>query len=62
MGMHLVWWCIMILLLIWLFYMSFKTSAKKTHIETPMEILKKRLALGEISKEEYQEKRDLIEK
>ncbi|NHN24785.1 SHOCT domain-containing protein [Flavobacterium jejuense] len=63
MGLHLIWWCIAIVLLICFFlYKSFKNSDKKTTKETPIEILKKRLALGEISKEDYLEKKELIEK
>lgn len=61
-GMHFVWWAIWIIFLIWIFATPYKIPGKRAQKETPLDVLKKRFAAGEISKEEYQEKKDLLEK
>lgn len=54
-GMHFVWWIIWIFFLIWIFFFSSSISFVKSKKEEPLNILKKRFAKGEISKEEYEE-------
>ncbi|WP_339838861.1 SHOCT domain-containing protein [uncultured Flavobacterium sp.] len=61
-GMHFVWWAIWIIFLIWIFATPYKIPGKRAQKETPLDVLKKRFAVGEISKEEYQEKKDLLKK
>ena len=58
-GIFMMLWPILFLVLI--FYIFNKTSQeKKIDIETPLDILKKRYARGDISKEEFEErKKDL---
>lgn len=61
-GMHVIWWCIGLIVLFWIIAKSFNIFGKKTTAtDTPIHILKKRFALGEISKEEFLEKKKLIE-
>lgn len=55
-GMHLFWWVFWIAIIVLLF--SFATPVPKTWArERPMEILQRRYAAGEISTEEYEERR-----
>lgn len=58
-GMHFAWWIVWIVIGIFffLFYSSFFQVTKK---ETPLEILKRRFAEGEITKEEYEEAKKVL--
>jgi len=58
-GMHLIWWVLWIFFLIWIFLIPFGNPRKKKH-ESPLEILKKRFAKGEISKEEFEESKMIL--
>lgn len=54
-GMHLIWWVIWVILLIWIFATPWDIPGQKAKKESPSDILKKRYAKGEISKEEFEE-------
>ena len=60
-GMHFIWWIIWILLLIWIFATPWNIPGHRTKKDTPMDILKKRFANGEISNEEYEEKKKILQ-
>lgn len=59
-GMHLVWWIIWIALLIWIFFIPIDIPYRKSRKEDPFQILKKRFAKGEITKEEYEESKKIL--
>jgi len=61
-GMHLLWWLIWIILLVWIFVLPYRIPGEKTKKDSPLDILRKRFASGEITKEEYQEKKEILEK
>jgi putative membrane protein len=56
-GMHLFWWTIWMFMLVWIFAMPYNIPEQRSKRETPLDILKRRFVLGEISKEEYQERK-----
>jgi putative membrane protein len=60
-GMHFIWWILWIFFLLWIFATPYKIPGKRAQKETPLAILKKRLALGEINKEEFIELKKLLE-
>lgn len=60
-GMHLIWWIIWLILLIWIFFVPYDIPYRKNEKENPHDILKKRFAKGEITKEEYAEKKKILE-
>lgn len=62
-GMHFFWWLFWIIILIWIFLLPYGIPSRRNKKEKPLEILKRRYANGEISKEEYEEaKRTLLSK
>jgi putative membrane protein len=56
-GMHVSWWFIVALVLVNIFDFFYQFSEAKSKKYSPLNILKRRLALGEISKEDYLEKK-----
>lgn len=60
-GMHLVWWIIWLILIFWIFATPFNIPGQRLKKDSPIDMLKKRLAAGQINKEEYLERKKLIE-
>lgn len=59
-GMHLIWWIIWIIFLIWIFATPWDVPGQRTKKETPLDILKKRYAAGEIDSEEFEERKKAL--
>lgn len=54
-GMHLIQWIIWVLFLFWIFATPWNIPGQRSKKDSPLDILKKRFANGEITKEEYEE-------
>ncbi len=61
-GMHLLWWLVWVVFLVWVFILPFGVRGTKNQASDAVEILKQRYARGEISDEEYQKKLKILEK
>lgn len=61
-GMHFIWWILWMILLIWVFATPYNIPGQRNKKDSPLHILQKRLASGEITSEQYHEKRKLIDK
>lgn len=61
-GMHLFWWLVWIIMIVWIFATPYSIPGQRFKKDTPLDVLKKRLASGEINNNEYQEKKNLLEK
>jgi putative membrane protein len=59
-GMHVIWWVIWILFIIWVFITPFFYGRVRGR-DTSYDILRKRFASGEITKEEYREAKRVLE-
>ncbi|WP_238354401.1 SHOCT domain-containing protein [Fulvivirga marina] len=60
-GMHWIWWILWIILIFWIFATPWSIPGQRKKNDSPLEILKRRYASGEISTEEYQERKQLLE-
>ncbi|MCR8560812.1 SHOCT domain-containing protein [Mucilaginibacter sp. BJC16-A38] len=61
-GMDLIWWFLWITLLFWIFATPYDIPGQRKKKDSPFDILRKRFAAGEITKEEYEEKKQVLEK
>jgi len=60
-GMNFVWWFIWGVMIFWIFATPYDIPGQRRKKESPLDILQKRFASGEINNEEYQEKRKILE-
>jgi putative membrane protein len=60
-GMHMIWWFIWIALIFWIFAIPYDIPGQRKKKESPLDILQKRFASGQIENEEYKEKREILE-
>ena len=60
-GMHLFWWIIWVFLFFWIFATPYEIPGQRTKKDSPLYLLKKRFASGQINNEEYQAKKKIIE-
>ncbi|MEO7463423.1 MAG: SHOCT domain-containing protein [Ferruginibacter sp.] len=60
-GMHLIWWFIWIVFIIWIFATPWDVPGQKKKKDLPLDILQRRLAANQITKEEYQESKKILE-
>ncbi|MCB0517357.1 MAG: SHOCT domain-containing protein [Lewinellaceae bacterium] len=61
-GMHLFWWIIWIVLLIWVFATPWPIPGDQRKRERPLDILQRKYAAGEISTKEYEERKAILER
>lgn len=59
-GMHMLWWVLWMFMLVWIFVSPYNIPGQRIKKDTPLDILRKRFALGEITIEEFHEKRAFI--
>lgn len=63
-GMHMIWWLFWIILLVSFFSFSTPVPRKKARLNrlTPLDILQRRFAANEISTEDYEERKAILER
>ena len=59
-GMHLIWWIIWVILITWIFFIPADIPYQKRKKESPLDILKKRFAKGDITREDYEEAKKIL--
>jgi putative membrane protein len=60
-GMNLIWWLLWLIMLFWIFATPYDIPGQRGKKDSPLDILKKRFASGQITNEEYQEKKKILE-
>ncbi|UKT66161.1 SHOCT domain-containing protein [Pedobacter mucosus] len=58
--MDFIWWCIWLVFLFWIFALPYQIPGQRHRKDTPLDILNRRFASGEISKEEFKERKDFL--
>ena len=61
-GMHWIWWILWIIFIIWVFATPWNIPGQRGKKDTLLDILKKRFANGEITKEEFEEMKEILKK
>lgn len=61
-GMHLIWWLIWVMFLLTVFVSPYEIPGQRSKRQSPLDILQNRLASGQITNEEYQEKKTMLER
>lgn len=60
-GMHFFWWLFWIVLIV-VFFALIEPVPRGRRSQTPLEILQRRYAAGEISEKEYEERKTKLER
>ncbi len=60
-GMGLVWWIIWFLFIFWIFAIPYDIPGQRSRRDSSFDILRKRFASGEITEDEYQAKKKILE-
>ncbi len=61
-GMHALWWVFWIVLLVWAFRYGVSTLSRRgPGRETPLELLQRRYAAGELTTQQFEERRSRLE-
>ncbi len=60
-GMHVIWWFVWLSLLFWIFAMPYNIPGQRMKKNSPLDVLKNRLASGEITTEEYSDRKKILE-
>lgn len=60
-GMHLIWWFVWLIFIFWIFATPYDVPGQRKKKDSPLDILKKRFASGEINKEEYEGNKKILE-
>ncbi len=60
-GMHYIWWFLWVIMLFWIFALPYNIPGQRMMKNSPLDILQKRFASGEISKEEYDESKKILQ-
>lgn len=61
-GMHLFWWIFWGIVTFWIFALPFAIPGQRKRNFTPLEILQKRFAAGQITKQQFEEDRESLAK
>lgn len=61
-GMHMVWWIVWVILLVWIFVTPWDVPGQRKRPENALDILKKRYASGEIGRQEFEKMKEDLEK
>jgi putative membrane protein len=60
-GMNFIWWFVWVIMLIWIFATPYDIPGQRKRKDSPLDLLQKRFALGQITTTEYQERKKILE-
>lgn len=59
-GMHLLWWLLWVGFFLFVFATPYDIPGERRKKDSPLDILKRRFASGELTNEEYLDKKKLL--
>ncbi len=60
-GMHWIWWILWLILMFWIFLIPYPTPGQRRSKDKAMEALRERYARGELSDEEFEQKKKVLQ-
>jgi putative membrane protein len=61
-GMNIIWWFIWSGVVFWIFAIPYDIPGQRKRKDSPLDILRKRFASGQINTEEYNQKKKILER
>lgn len=60
-GMNLIWWFLWMIMIFWIFATPYDIPGQRRRKDSPLDLLQKRFASGQLTKEQYQEHKAILE-
>ena len=59
-GMHWLWWILWLIFIFWVFVVPYDVPGQRKKKDSPLDTLKRRYASGEISSQEFEERKKVL--
>ncbi len=59
-GMNSIWWIVWVIMLFWIFAVPYDIPGQRRKKDSALNILEKRFANGQLTKEEFQAERKIL--
>jgi putative membrane protein len=59
-GMNIIWWVIWMIMIFWIFVTPWDIPGQRKQKDTPLDILQQRYAMGQMTTEEYKERKRIL--
>ena len=60
-GMNAIWWIIWMVMIFWIFATPYDIHGQRKQKDTPLDILQQRYAMGQMTTEEYKDRKRVLE-
>ena len=60
-GMNAIWWFIWMVMIFWIFATPYDIPGQRKAKDTPLDILQQRYAMGQMTTEEYKDRKRILE-
>jgi putative membrane protein len=60
-GMNMIWWFLWFIMIFWIFATPYDIPGQRRKKDSPLDLLQKRFASGQITKEEYHDHKQILE-
>lgn len=60
-GMNLIWWFAWVIVLFWIFATPYNIPGQRNRKDSPLDILQKRFAAGQITLQEYTDMKKVLQ-
>lgn len=60
-GMNFIWWIIWFIIIFWIFATPYDIPGQRRKKDSPLDILRSRFAAGQITTQEFEERKKMLE-